>query len=69
MENIFKNVSNKIKFSSGACHQNDRDRMREYLISWMSLKAQKYSWNKPVSFTKYVLINVVMENEESSITF
>lgn len=27
-----------------ACHQNHRDRMREYLMSWMSLTAHKQEW-------------------------
>ncbi|XP_059095467.1 follistatin-related protein 1-like [Tigriopus californicus] len=27
-----------------ACHQNERNRMREFLISWMSLTAEKQPW-------------------------
>jgi hypothetical protein len=29
---------------SGSCHQNHRNRMREYLISWMSLTVTKQQW-------------------------
>ena len=41
-------INKTIQLIAGACHQNDRDRMREYLTSWMSLKAQKYDWFKQV---------------------
>lgn len=29
-----------------SCHQNERDRMREFLVSWMTLTAAKRKWYK-----------------------
>ena len=34
---------------TASCHQNERDRMREFLVSWMTLTAAKRKWFKQVS--------------------
>ena len=31
-------------FFLGACHQNDRDRTREFLISWIKITSRKQPW-------------------------
>ena len=33
----------------GSCRQNHRNRMREYLVSWMALTVNKQGWYKKVS--------------------
>ena len=38
---------------SGSCRQNHRNRMREYLVSWMSLTVNKQTW-----YTKVIMKNV-----------
>lgn len=38
-----------------ACHQNERNRMREFLISWMSLTAEKQPWyNEDMGYNQIV---------------
>ena len=33
----------------GACHQNDRDRTREFLMSWIKITSRKQPWFHKVS--------------------
>ena len=30
---------------AGACFQNDRDRLREFLVSWLQLTARQQPWH------------------------
>ena len=40
-------------FIPGACHQNDRDRTREFLMSWIKITSRKQPWFHKVSFNVY----------------
>ena len=35
---------------SVACYQNDRDRLREFLISWFQISAKKQPWYRCVQY-------------------
>ena len=37
----------------GACHQNDRDRTREFLMSWIKITSRKQPWFHKVSLDVY----------------
>ena len=40
-------------FIPGACHQNDRDRTREFLMSWIKITSRKQPWFHKVSLDVY----------------
>ena len=42
---------------SGACHQNDRDRTREFLISWIKITSRKQPWFDKVRANRQLLIS------------
>eukprot|EP00095_Tigriopus_kingsejongensis_P010211 maker-scaffold78_size404448-snap-gene-1.12 protein:Tk10211 transcript:maker-scaffold78_size404448-snap-gene-1.12-mRNA-1 annotation:"follistatin-related protein 1" len=51
LKSLIQKASNEVKAYEEshivvpiACHQNERNRMREFLISWMTLTAQKQPW-------------------------
>ena len=40
----FKSLDSKIPFLTAACFENDRNRLREFIISWFMLNSKKQSW-------------------------
>ena len=44
---------------SVACYQNDRDRLREFLISWFQISAKKQPWYRSVNL---ILVQVNQSN-------
>ena len=46
---------------SAACFQNDRDRLREFLISWFEISAKKQPW-----YRWEMIVNLINDRDATS---